>query len=265
LRAVREAGFAATQFNMACVGLSSMPDSIPEAAARSVAEAARTHGVEIVAVSGTYNMIHPDRAVRAKGLVRLGTIAGACAAIGTRMITLCTGTRDPEDQWRHHRDNASDAAWRDLLVEMEAAIGIAERFDVELGIEPELANVVSSAAKARRLIDELGSPRLRIVLDAANLFERESVERQRRLVTEAIDRLADRITMAHAKDRTASGDFTAAGNGVLDYVHYLGELRRAGFDGPLVTHGLNAAEAAAVARFLSGFIDPVDVELSPDE
>ena len=86
---------------------------------------------------------------------------------------------------------------------MEAAIAIAERHDVDLGIEPELANVVDSAAKARRLIDELRSPRLKIVLDPANLFETETAEEQRRIVAEAIDLLADRIVMAHAKDRDA--------------------------------------------------------------
>jgi sugar phosphate isomerase/epimerase len=70
-------------------------------------------------------------------------------------------------------------------------------------------------------------------------------------VAESIDLLADRLTMAHAKDRTESGGFTAAGSGVLDYPHYIGCLRRAGFAGPLVTHGLTAAEAPEVGRFLA--------------
>ena len=56
--------------------------------------------------------------------------------------------------------------------------------------------------------------------------------------------------MAHAKDRAADGAFVAAGQGVLDYPHYLGALRRAGFDGPLVAHGLAADEAPAVGAFL---------------
>ena len=56
--------------------------------------------------------------------------------------------------------------------------------------------------------------------------------------------------MAHAKDRAANGDFVAAGKGVLDYPHYLRALRGAGFDGPLVTHGLTAAEAPEVGAFL---------------
>jgi len=263
LPAVAAAGFAAAQYNMACSGLSAMPDIIPKDAARAVSAAATAAGVAIVAVSGTYNMIHPDPAVRARGHERLAVLAAAAAGLSTRLVTLCTGTRDPVDQWRNHPDNHTPDAWRDLLAAMETAVGIADRHDVELGIEPELANVVNSAEQVRRLLDEIGSPRLKVVLDPANLFETASIASQRDIVSAAVDLLADRIAMGHAKDRTATGAFTAAGTGILDYPHYLSCLKRAGFDGPLVTHGLAAAEAEGVARFLRGALDDAGIAVRP--
>ncbi|MBB3647654.1 sugar phosphate isomerase/epimerase [Rhizobium sp. BK619] len=255
LNSVAQAGFTAAQYNMACSGLPPMPETITEAQARAVTEAARKTGVEIVAVSGTYNMIHPDTAVRETGLRNLETLAARCAGMSTALITLCTGTRDPIDQWKAHADNDTPAAWRDLLEAMEAAIAIAERYDVDLGIEPELANVVNSAEKAHRLIAALKSPRVKIVLDPANLFEVATLEEQRRIVSSAIDLLADRIVMAHAKDRNPDGSFATAGKGVLDYPHYLGRLKAIGFGGSLVTHGLSASEAAGAASFLKGTLD----------
>ena len=56
--------------------------------------------------------------------------------------------------------------------------------------------------------------------------------------------------MAHAKDRDAIGRFGTAGQGVVDFAHFLSRLKAAGFDGDLVTHGLTAAEAPDVAAFL---------------
>jgi sugar phosphate isomerase/epimerase len=250
LSAVANAGFGVAQYNMACSGLDALPGAIPAEVTTAVGAAATASGVGIVAVSGTFNMIHPDRAVRAEGLRRLGVLIEAAPAMGTRLVTLCTGTRDPGDMWRAHPDNATPEARRDLVASMGAAVAAAEANGVDLGIEPELANVVSSAEAARRLIDEMQSPRLRIVLDAANLFETASIEEQRDTVSRAVDLLADRIVMAHAKDRAADGAFVAAGQGVLDYPHYLAALRRAGFDGPVVTHGLTAVEAPAVGAFL---------------
>ncbi|MDQ0474757.1 sugar phosphate isomerase/epimerase family protein [Labrys wisconsinensis] len=254
LRAVAEAGYATAQFNLACLGLPSMPDRIEPEVAASVGAAAGQTGVGIAAVSGTYNMIHPDPAVRRAGLARLEVLCAAASAMGTRLVTLCTGTRDAEDQWRWHPDNASPEAWRDLLAEMTAAAALAERHDVELGIEPELANVVSSAVRARRLIDEIDSARLRIVLDPANLFEVAEEDERRTIVARAVDLLAGDIALAHAKDRHADGSFATAGQGVVDFAHFVGRLRAAGFDGPLVTHGLAAAEAPGVATFLQRVI-----------
>jgi sugar phosphate isomerase/epimerase len=254
LRAVRDAGFATAQFNLACLGLASMPDAIPPEAPAGIAAASAETGISIAAVSGTWNMIHPDPAVRARGLARLEALAAAARPMGTRLVTLCTGTRDPLDQWRRHPDNATPAAWADLLAEMEKAVAVAERHDVELGIEPELANVVADAPAARRLLDTLASPRLRIVLDPANLFERADARERRRLVEEAADLLGPDIAMAHAKDRSPDGGFAAAGRGVVDFPHFVAALRAAGFDGPLVAHGLAAADASGVAAFLSGLL-----------
>lgn len=252
LAAAKTAGYATVQYNMACSGLPPMPDTIPDTVITEIRDATAATGITLTAVSGTYNMIHPDPAIRAQGLARLAALIQAARAMGTDMVTLCTGTRDPHDQWRAHPDNATPAAWTDLLTEMEKALPLAEAAGIRLGIEPELANVIDSAAAARRLIDTLQSPALAIVLDPANLFE--TAPDHRDIIARATDLLADRIAMAHAKDRAPDGSFVAAGEGVIDFAHFTACLRAAGFDGDLVTHGLTAEESPAVARFLAGVI-----------
>ena len=251
LSAAQAAGFASVQYNMTCSGLPAMPDAIAAEKAAQVTAASAATGVAIAAISGTYNMIHPDPTVRKAGLRRLKVLLGAAPAMGCGMVTLCTGTRDAEDQWRHHPANATQETWRDLLVEMAKACALAEPLGIRLGIEPELANVVSSAAKARLLIDTMKSPSLAVVLDPANLFERATYSAQRDLISKAVDLLADRIVMAHAKDRDALGDFATAGKGVVDFPHFLARLKDVGFDGDLVTHGLQPTEAKGVAAFLA--------------
>ncbi len=254
MTAARAAGFEAVQYNMACSGLDPMPDAIARDLADAVAQAAERSGLVVAAVSATWNMIHPDPAVRDAGQRRLGVLAGVAARMGTRTLTLCTGTRDAQDQWRAHPYNASPEAWRDLLDEMGKAVAVAEAQGLRLGIEPELANVVDSAAKTRLLIDTLQSEALVVVLDPANLAERAETAERRDIVARAVDLLGDRIVMAHAKDRAVDGGFVAAGQGVIDFPHFVGCLRGAGFAGDLVTHGLTAAEAPGVARFLRGVL-----------
>ena len=249
-KAARDAGYDVVQLNMMVLGGASMPETIAPADCEDIAAACAGSGVGICGVSGTYNMIHPDTAIRSDGFARLAALIRAAPLMGTRLVTLCTGTRNPTDQWAHHPDNAGIEAWHDLLVEMAKAASLAEECGVDLGIEPELANVVSSAEQARQLIDSLGSPRLKVVLDPANLFVTASAVEARTIVAQAVDLLADRIVMAHAKDRLADGSFAAAGLGVVDFRHFVRRLHATGFNGPLVTHGLSEAEAPTVAAFL---------------
>ena len=120
--AVKEHGLDCVQFNMACAGLPALPDDIAPSLAIRIHEASLSRGIAIAAVSGTYNMAHPDLRIRQAGLRRLRTLASACHSMGTSVITLCTGTRDPENMWSWHPENASSSAWSDLLSSMEAAV-----------------------------------------------------------------------------------------------------------------------------------------------
>ncbi|MCW6507006.1 sugar phosphate isomerase/epimerase family protein [Lichenifustis flavocetrariae] len=250
LAAVRDAGYGCTQFNMACVGLPAMPEAVEPGVIEAIAQASRDTGVTLSALSATYNMIHPDTSVRQTGLHRLRVILDTARALGIPLVTLCTGTRDPDDQWRHHPDNAAPEAWFDLCREMEKALAMAEAEGIDLCIEPEQANVVTSALDARRLIDDMGSQRLRIVVDPANLFEQATPDEARRIVAEAVAIADGAIAMAHAKDRAHDGRFVTAGTGVVDFPDFLDRLWAEGFDGPVVTHGLAATEAAGVAAYL---------------
>jgi sugar phosphate isomerase/epimerase len=254
LAAVRDTGFAVTQFNLACAGLPSMPDEVPAEAIQAINEAVDASGVGLVALSGTYNMAHPDKQVRDNGLRRLAVVIEAAARLSTKLVTLCTGTRNRDDQWAYHPDNADPSAWADMAREMEKALLIAERHGVDLGIEPEQANIVTSAGDAMRLIAQMRSKRLRIVLDPANLFEQADAAQARAIVAAAVERTAGQVAMAHAKDRFGDGRFATAGQGIVDFADFIARLKATEFDGPLVTHGLSAEEAPGVARFLKELV-----------
>ncbi|TPJ89655.1 sugar phosphate isomerase/epimerase [Mesorhizobium sp. B2-5-13] len=250
LATVKQAGYETTQFNLACAGLPSMPDVVPADAVAAIRAAARSSGVLLAALSGTYNMAHPDKAVRDDGLRRLAIVIETAAALDIPLVTLCTGSRNAADQWAYHPDNVTPAAWSDMAAEMEKALALAENAGVDLGIEPEQANIVTSAGDAMRLIAAMGSKHLKIVLDPANLFEHATPEEAHVIVAAAIDEAAGHIAMAHAKDRFADGRFATSGQGVVDFPDFVARLKGVGFDGALVTHGLPADEAPGVAIFL---------------
>jgi sugar phosphate isomerase/epimerase len=252
LDAVRSHGLRCVQFNMACAGLEALPSRLDTSKCLTIRQALAERAIDMAAVSGTFNMIHPDPEQRQDGLRRLRELALACRALGTSIVTLCTGTRDPQNMWRRHPDNDSAAAWRDLIASLRIALERTEESGVTLAFEPEVSNVVDSAQKGRRLLDEIGSPRLKVVMDGANLFYAGELERMHAVLDEAFDLLGKDIVLAHAKDLSHDGDagHEAAGEGVLDYDHYLPLLHAHGFRGPLILHGLTEGQVAKSVRFL---------------
>ena len=250
LDAVAESGLRTMQFNMALAGGVSLPDEIPTELAASIRGEASSRGLRTAAVSGTYNMAHPDAAARADGHRRLTELIAAAAALGTSVVTLCTGSREAADMWRWHPDNGTAGAWRDMLASIEAALAVAEAHAVTLAFEPEHNNVVHSAAAGRRLLDEAGSPHLKVVIDPANLFDGPELTRQGDTLRQAFELLGPDVVLAHAKDVRSDGRIVPAGQGELDYELYISLLGEAGGDVPLILHGLAEDEVADSVAFL---------------
>ncbi len=178
--------------------------------------------IKIIALSRTYNMIDPTVQKREAGLDKLRYVAGQCKPLGTSVITLCTGSRDPHSMWRAHPDNSSVDAWHDLVQSMEKALEIAEEYGITLAIEPEVSNVIDSAKKARRLLDEMQSPYLKVVMDGANIFHKGELPQVQDILDEAFMLLGEDIILAHVKDSDRDGEagHLAAGIGLLDYDQY---------------------------------------------
>jgi sugar phosphate isomerase/epimerase len=91
-------------------------------------------------------------------------------------------------------------------------------------------------------------------MDAANLFDAgdpaRRLSRSEDVLKEAFQLLGEDILLAHAKDVNTSGEVVAVGKGDLDYGLYLGHLKEAGYEGPLIMHGLAEEEVEASLAFL---------------
>ena len=73
---------------------------------------------------------------------------------------------------------------------------------------------------------------LKVVIDGSNIFSSGALERMHEVLDKAFEYIHDDIVIAHAKDLTRDGEAgnVAAGQGLLDYDHYIELLNRYGFD-----------------------------------
>lgn len=241
LEAVARAGIPAVQYNLSIAGLTTVPDQpVADDTLAAITAAAERHSVDLAAISGTFNAAHPDPDVRRRGVAGFRHLAAAARRLGIPVITLSSGSRDPENMWRHHPENTTREAWEDSREILLQLAGIAEQTGVDIAVEPEHTNVVATADLGRRMLDEVGSTRLQIVFDAANLINTADLSTQAMTTTidHALEVLGPDMALAHAKELVADRAQVAAGEGVLPWRHIIDALARQGFTGAVVTHGL---------------------------
>jgi sugar phosphate isomerase/epimerase len=253
-KAVASHDLHAVQFNMSTVGLDSLPDEVSEKEIQEIEQASKKYTVQLSALSGTFNMAHPDAKHRQDELKRFAVLIEAAKRLETPIITLCTGTRDTTSMWKYHPENSSKEAWKDLCGTLGLALQLAQEHNLILAFEPEMSNVVSSAKKGRQLLDEMKSPHLKVILDGANLFTLETLSKQQEVFAEAFELLGDEIVIAHAKDFDTTGEFTAAGKGAIDYKLFMQHLRQIDFQGVLILHSLSEAEVPSSIEFLQNHL-----------
>ena len=250
--AIKADGFSAAQLNLSSLGLESLPASLPEDVVLKAKADAAKHGVALMALSGTYNMAHPDAAYRTAQRAKFVNVVQAAKLMDIGIVSLCTGSRDANNMWAHHADNYSPEAWRDFRSELDEVLALAD--GLTLAIEPEPGNVVRDAKVARRLLDEVGSSHLKIILDAANLIGPDGLTHQQQIMTEAFELLGQDVVLAHAKDIDASGNVVPPGEGAVDLVSFVRGLKQAQFKGAVVAHGFEEKDAKLAGAFLNSLL-----------
>lgn len=76
----------------------------------------------------------------------------------------------------------------------------AEKQDVCIGIEPVAFHTLNSPELTKRLIDEVNSDKLKIILDTVNLLTPKNIHNQNKIIDECFDLFGDRIEAMHLKD-----------------------------------------------------------------
>jgi sugar phosphate isomerase/epimerase len=254
LDAIATAGAVSVQFDLASAVDHTFPTELSEVTVRTINTGFSERQLTMAALSGTYNMIDPDPQARRTGAEGLNRVIALAPRLGTDVVTLCTGSRHPSNMWQRHPDNDTPEAWADLLVQIEKAVRTAEEYGITLGVEPEIGNTINSVHKARRLLDEVKSPRLKIVMDGANIFQRGQLSQMHAVLDEAFELLGSDIVLAHAKDLDKDGEagHVAAGRGKLDYPYYMELMQKSGFAGSIILHALTPGEAKDRLAFVRG-------------
>lgn len=181
-----------------------------------------------IAVLGCYlNLADPDPARLSDNIkryhahIRFASILG-CGVVGTE-------TGAPNSGYKYEPACRSEDALRTFIDNLRPVVEYAEKMGVIVAIEPVYKHIVYSPARARQVLDEIGSPNLQIIFDPVNLLDIDNYERRDEIFNEAMELLCDDIAVVHIKDFVVSGNelvSVAAGDGEMNYDEIMRFIKR---------------------------------------
>ena len=211
----------------AIAGLDLQPGCMSPGLAFHIGQAFHRHNLQIAVLGCYVNPIHPDPRTRASLLGLFKEHLRHARDFGCGLVALESGSVNAD--YSPHPDNHSEAAFRSTVGSLAELVAEAERFGVVVGIEGVGCHVVSTPAKMRRLLDEIGSNNLQVVFDPVNYLDLENHRDQRRIIQDSFELFGDRIAIIHAKDFVVEdGVFrhVRSGRGQLDHNLLLGLIAK---------------------------------------
>lgn len=151
------------------------------------------------AVLGCYlNLANPDAAQlkaiqeKYKANIRFAAHLGA-GVVGTE-------TGAPNVEYKFEEACWNEESLQIFIKNLRPVVKYAEQMGVLMAIEPVVRHIVCNPVRARRVLDEIDSPNLRIILDPVNLLESYNYEKQDEIIDEAIELLGRDVAVLHVKD-----------------------------------------------------------------
>ena len=192
--------------------------------AEKISAALEHNGLRISSLYGYYNIVDPHADRCRNGQARMEFYLHNWKRFGCPIVATETGTFNAQSEWLESPENATEDGYRQARTAIERYVRIAEKTGAQVAIEAYWRNVIGTVERAARLLRDISSPALKIVMDPCNYFGPQDLARMQPLLEEMFRKLGDRIVIAHAKDVKAGPkgtDTPAAGTGVLDYPLFL--------------------------------------------
>lgn len=135
---------------------------------------------------------------------------------------LCVGTETPPAEGPEGKACRTEEAYHLFLNRMRPLVQAAEELGVTLAVEPVCTHIIHDADRAVRMLEDLKSDRVKIILDAVNLIDTEHVGGAGELVRDAVRKLGGQVCVLHMKDYLPQPEAVRprpvpCGQGEMDY------------------------------------------------
>ena len=160
-------------------------------------------GIDIVQVGIGYRacLFDPDDDARARLLEDIRRGFGIARALGAHAALIRSGSLSPNGSYSPHRENHRPACRDRLLDSLRWLASVAESLEQTVVVETHLLTIMRSPEFNRAVIRDVGSTRMRLVMDYVNHFQTlHQVYDSRERLRHIFDCMGPVSAIAHCKD-----------------------------------------------------------------
>ncbi len=197
-----------------------------------IIEPYRKRGLEVTALAVYTNPIEPDDSAWEENLNYFYEMMRIASEMGIKVV-ITEGGHIRTDGKEDLGATMSEASWDRIIQFGKKLADKAEKYDLTVAFEPYFLTQLSSAKRTKDFIKAVGSKRIGVQFDPANLLPNNSLD-------EMFAQLAPHIVAIHAKDRKIGVHRgVPAGQGDLDYTRFVELCQEYTPDLPIIIEYVN--------------------------
>ena len=176
------------------------PALLTDELAETVKAELEKNGQTCVLLGCYLNLCSPDMEAHAKTVEIYKAHLRFAKKIGASLVGTETGA--PNTTYSTCPECFTEEALALFIERVTPVVRYAEEIGQLFAIEPVIRHIVSTPERCERVLKAVGSPNLKVILDAVNLLSEDNCADAKAIIADGIARLGQDVALLHMKDFT---------------------------------------------------------------
>jgi L-ribulose-5-phosphate 3-epimerase len=203
-------------------GIGEAPGSLSPALAWSISREFEKRDIHIALLGSYFNLLEKDPEKLKSSIDRFKEYLRYAADFRCRVVGTETGSYNADMSF--HPENHGGKAMETVIAIFRELVKEAEQHGAIVAVEGLYNFVISTPERVQRLLEEIDSSNLQVILDPVNLLHIGNYDRVKEIIEESFERYGERIILLHAKDFIIEDNkikTVPLGQGLMDFSHLM--------------------------------------------
>ncbi|MGO9646077.1 MAG: sugar phosphate isomerase/epimerase family protein [Candidatus Bathyarchaeia archaeon] len=228
-----------------------LPEDYNDKEVARIASLLKSHNLKVAAITSSngtphWHFTHPNKRVRSAAVRHIKNCVDLASHLKAPIVEVVSGS--PIIEGISEQDS-----WEWLLDELADCTDYAKRHKKIIGLEPEPGMVISSSDQADRMMREIGSNSIRLLIDIGHLHvTKEDIPR-------TVMKMKDKLVHVHIHDNDSTEDqHLVTGEGNINFKPIIEALQKISYSGYLsaeVKQGEGDSAATNTKEYLKNLLN----------